>query len=76
VKFIHAHQMAKNTMGYPSIASAPCPSTSWWCSVFAAWATATTKVRSKNSSSGVEARCTSSGSRDDIRVSRRTLGIA
>src|ERR671917_401631 len=72
VKFIHAHQMAKNTRGNATSASAAPPPTSKWCIVLDAWATATTKVRSKNSSSGVEARCCSSGSRDVIVVSRRT----
>src|SRR5262245_4458358 len=64
--------MAKNTIGYANRASRAWPSTSRWCIVLDAWATATTNVRSKNSSSWVETRCGSSGSREDILVNTGT----
>src|SRR4051812_27393517 len=44
-----------------------------WCSGAAAWATATTKQRSKNSSSGVETRNGSSVERPRIGVRNRRL---
>ena len=66
MKFIHAHQMAKNTIAYPTTPSPTWSSaTSWW-SADAAWATATTKHRSKNSSSAVALRCSSSVARASI----------
>ena len=57
MKPIHAHQMAKNTMRYATTPSPAWFSATSWCSSAAACATATTKQRSKNSSSGVAVRC-------------------
>ena len=68
MKFIHAHQIPKNTSGKPRMASVAWPSSSPWWSPSAAWATATTKVRSKNSSSGVADRCDCAGSRPAMRA--------
>ena len=59
VKLIQAHQMAKNTMRYARTPWPAWSSATSWCSSAAACATATTKQRSKNSSSGVDARCRS-----------------
>src|SRR4029453_11315312 len=59
VKFIQAHQIAKNNMAKPKVASAAWPSVIPWCSALAACATAITNTRSNNNSSGVEARCSS-----------------
>ncbi|MEZ5144631.1 MAG: hypothetical protein R2726_19270 [Acidimicrobiales bacterium] len=67
VKFIHAHQMAKNTRRKRQI-TARWPSPIPWCRPAAAWPTAMTKTRSKNSSSGVEARCGSPASRAAMRT--------
>ncbi len=56
-KFIHAHQIPKNTrMYFPTGAPTEPPSAKAWWRLFAACATATTKTRSKNSSSGVDDR--------------------
>jgi hypothetical protein len=63
VKFIHAHHTPKKAMRKPTTPLLMLPPTSSWCSDDADWATATTKQRSTNSSSGVDARCSSSGSR-------------
>ena len=63
MKFIHAHHTPKKPIRKPTTPSAMWPSTSSWCSDADAWATATTKHRSKNSSSGVDVRNASSGLR-------------
>ena len=68
VKFIHAHQIAKNTSAYDRRPAATCSSISEWCSEAAAMLTATTKTRSKNSSRDVAVRPGSSGSRGRIDV--------
>src|SRR6187402_1139139 len=47
-----------------------------WCSGAAAWATATTKHRSKKSSSGVETRNGSSADRPTIGVRNRRFGCS
>jgi hypothetical protein len=59
VKFIQAHQIAKNNIAKLTVASAGWPSEMPWCSALAACETAITNTRSNNSSSGVEARCCS-----------------
>jgi hypothetical protein len=66
VKFIQAHQIAKNTIRKLGTACSMWSSATSWCSWAAACATATTKHRSKKSSSGVDARCGSSGWRATI----------
>src|SRR6187399_1311592 len=53
-----------------------CPSRRPWCSWPAACETATTKHRSNSSSSGVLARCSSSGSRGPIGRRHGTEGVA
>ena len=63
VKFIHAHQMPKNAMKKPTTPSPRWPATSSWCRAPAPWATAMTNDRSTKSSSGVDERCSSPGSR-------------
>src|SRR6266508_4718212 len=63
VKFIQAHQMPKNISRYHGSARSMSPVERAWCRRAAASETATTKHRSKNSSSGVEARCSSSARR-------------
>ena len=66
MKFIQAHQIAKNTMKYPTRAEAVWPSSTPWPRAAAACETATTKVRSNSSSSGVETRSGSSCARATI----------
>ena len=66
VKFSQPHQTAKNAI--TKLPTAPQP---WWWPIWSARPieasdTATTKVRSKKSSSGVAARCDSCGSRGRI----------
>ena len=63
MKFTQAHHTPKKTIEYMSTPAPKCPSDSAWCNPLAACATATTITRSKKSSSGVEARCSSSGER-------------
>ena len=62
MKFIHAHQIAKNTMGYASTDAAAWPLTKPWWRLATHCAIATTKARSTNNSNGVEVRCASLGS--------------
>ena len=71
VKFIQPHHTAKKIVANPTTPWATSPAASWWCRADAARPTATTKVRSKNSSRGVEARCSSSRSRTTARPVRR-----
>src|SRR4029453_15432619 len=59
VKFIQAHQIAKNNIAKLTLASAAWPSEMPWGRALAACETAITNTRSNNSSSGVEARCCS-----------------
>ncbi|SHU91549.1 Uncharacterised protein [Mycobacteroides abscessus subsp. abscessus] len=66
VKFIQAHQMAKNPIAYPMSPWVKWPSAQKWCRLPDARDTATTKTRSNSSSSGVDARCGSAGSRDTM----------
>ena len=68
VKFTHAHQIAKKTCRNGTSCVEPCPSPiapAKWCGKAA---TAITKVRSKSSSSWLEARCGSSVERRVMRV--------
>jgi hypothetical protein len=66
VKFIQAHQIAKNTWRKPSTSA--WPSAMLCASSAVTAATATTKVRSKSSSSGLDVRCGSSIERAVILV--------
>ena len=68
MKFIHAHQMAKNTCRNGPTTSAACPSATPWASCATTAATATTNVRSNSSSSCVDARCGSSTARAVIGI--------
>ena len=75
VKFIHAHQIAKNTIRYgptPRERVAVLGDVSASCA--ATWAIATTNVRSNSSSSGLETRCASSVVRPDMRTRKPGSG--
>jgi hypothetical protein len=71
VKFIHAHQIAKNTCRNGTTWAWPAAIVCASCSVTAA--TATTKVRSNSSSSWLDTRCGSSIGRAVIRTRIRSV---
>lgn len=55
-KFIHAHQMAKNSIANDVSPCSTCPALNAWCSWADALLTATTNTRSKNNSSELATR--------------------
>src|SRR3954470_9996467 len=67
--------MAKKTIRYRCTPCATSCSAMLWCSGAAAWATATTKQRSKSSSSGVDTRWGSSAARARIGLSQPRIGL-
>ena len=71
VKFIHAHQIAKNTTAKWMRPSHTWSSVREWCSWTAAVLIAMTKTRSKNSSRLDAARCGSCASRGRMGRSRK-----
>jgi hypothetical protein len=74
VKFIQAHQMAKNTWKNGASSASTCPAAMAWPSCAVRPAIATTNVRSNNSSSGLDTRCGSSVARAVIRTRIRLPG--